>query len=310
MKERVTIASKKVVIAGGSGYLGQYFAGFLATKGFDVWILTRGMAHDENGVHYVHWDAKNKGGWWEEIAGCDVLINLTGKSIRCVYNEANKEILLSSRIDAVKALQEYVLAASQPPCLFIQASAIGRYGNVTDPCDEEAPLGKGFLPELCEQWEETFFHSSLPETRQVVLRFGLVLGKSGGVLAPLVKLTKYHLGGTVGSGKQFMSWIHIDDLHQILLDVIKNDQYVGAYNACAPTPVTNKAFMKDLRTVMNKAFALPAPAFLVKLAAPLVLRIDASTALEGTHSIPRRLLNSGFEFTFPRLTQALEDIVE
>jgi len=271
--------------------------------------LTRGIAHDKEGVHYIHWDAKNKGTWWEEIVGCDVLINLTGKSIRCNYNEANKEILLSSRVDAVKALREYVLATPQPPHLFIQASAIGRYGNVMEPCDEEAPLGKGFLPELCKQWEETFYHSSLPETRQVVLRFGLVLSKAGGVLAPLIKLTNYHLGGTVGSGQQFMSWIHIDDLQEILLNVIKDDQYVGAYNACAPTPVTNKTFMKDLRTVMHKAFALPAPAFLVKIAAPLVLRIDPSIALEGTYSIPKRLLNSGFEFTFQQLTQALEDIV-
>ncbi|GGE55434.1 epimerase [Pullulanibacillus camelliae] len=271
--------------------------------------MTRGVTREENHLHYVHWDAKERGDWWQAIEGCEILLNLTGKSIHCVYNETNREVLLRSRIDAVKALQEYVLTTTHPPRLFIQASAVGRYGNTYEPCTEGAPVGKGFLAELCKRWEETFFHHDLPATRQVVLRIGLVLGKSGGALEPLKKLTKYHLGGTVGSGKQVMSWIHSDDLQQILLYVIENDQCTGAYNACAPMPVTNKVFMKRLRTVMHKTFALPAPAFLVKIGAPLVLRTDSSIALEGTYSLPTRLLKSGFAFTYKELKTALEDLV-
>lgn len=302
--------AEKIVIAGGSGFLGSHLTKALTERGYEVVVLTRGAAHSRDGVRYVNWDSMHVGAWAEELEACHALINFTGKSINAIYTKKVKEEILTSRLDSVKVLHEAVANCETPPKVFIQASAIGIYGDTRVECDEDAPYGSGFLAEVCKQWEQALTAIALPETRQVVLRIGFALGRDGGALEPLMKLTKLHLGGTVGRGDQHISWIHIDDLMEIFLLAIENGQMIGIYNATGPQPVTNKSFMRSLRAVMGKGWAPPAPTPIAWLGAYLLMRADPSLALEGTNAIPRRLTEMGFTFKFLDLEQALSDLIK
>lgn len=300
--------SKKIILAGGSGFLGDSLARFLTTKGYEVVILTRGASRQGQPIRYVQWDGTTLGEWAQEIDGSYAIVNFTGKSVNCIYTKKNKEEIISSRMDSVHVLTESVLRCAQPPQVFVQAGSLAIFGDTRQLCDEDAPHGSGFSVDVCKKWEQTFFEKKLPQTRQVLLRIGFALGKDGGALEPLVKLVKYHLGGTVGSGEQFISWLHIEDLNCMFLQSIENDSIQGIYNATGPNPVTNKEFMRTLRRVMNKGWAPPAPAPLVWLGAYLVMRTEPSLALTGRNCIPRRFMESGFTFAYSDLEEALRDL--
>lgn len=299
----------KIVLAGGSGFLGTALASYLLKKGYEVVILTRGTADEKERIRYVHWDAATPGDWTREIDGCLAVVNFTGKSVNCIYTEKNKREIVRSRIDSVQVLTQAVLDSSAPPRVFVQAGSLAIYGDTRNECDEQAPHGTGFSVSVCEQWEQAFFARELPQTRKVLLRIGFALGKNGGALEPLAKLASWNLGGTVGSGKQYISWLHIDDLNAMFLAAIENDAYSGIYNATGPQPVTNREFMQTLRKVLNKGWAPPAPAPFVWLGAYLVMRTDPSLALSGRNCVPRRLLEQGFSFTHRDLELALRDLL-
>ncbi|GGH78754.1 uncharacterized protein (TIGR01777 family) [Pullulanibacillus pueri] len=300
---------KTVVLAGGSGYLGQSLSRYLKEGGYSVVVLTRGMERFEKGIHYVHWDGQTLGHWIDVINGSYALINLTGKSINCLYNEKNRSEIIRSRVDSVNVLHECVLNCENPPEIFVQAGSIAIFGDTKIPCDEDAPYGNGFSAEVCKQWEASFFGMDLPQTRQVMLRIGIVLGDGGGALEPFKKLTRFYLGGTIGSGKQYISWVHLDDLMRLFMQSLEDSAFIGVYNMTAPKPVPNKIFMQTLRKVMKKGWAPPTPAPFVKLGAYLVMRTDPSVALEGMHVIPKRILDQGFVFKYPQLESALKNLL-
>ncbi|WP_202077816.1 TIGR01777 family oxidoreductase [Caldalkalibacillus salinus] len=301
---------KKIVLAGGSGFLGQSLAQFLIKRNYDVVVLTRGAASTtRDGVRYAHWDGVNLGEWATEIEGCESIVNFTGKSVNCIYTKANKEEILSSRLNSVKVLRDAIHQCSEPPQSFIQAGSLAIFGDTKQECDEEAPHGTGFSVDVCKQWEDEFFRVSFPHTRQVLLRIGFVLGKNGGALEPLKTLVKFNLGGTVGSGKQYISWLHIDDLNHMFLEAIEQDQYDGIYNATGPTPVTNKTFMKTLRDAMGKGWTPPAPTPFVWLGAYIFMRTEPSLALTGRNCIPKKFLDAGFEFKYTDLGTTLSELV-
>lgn len=301
--------TQTVVLAGGSGFLGKALATFLQQKGYDVVILTRGKSHISEQIRYVHWDGATLGDWGKEIEGSKAIVNFTGKSVNCLYTKKNREEIIRSRLDSVQVLTEAILRCQQPPDVCIQAGSLAIFGDTRHVCTEEAPHGSGFSVEVCQKWEEAFFARALPETRKVLLRIGFALGKNGGALEPLVKLASYRLGGTVGSGDQYISWLHIDDLNQMFLAAIENEQLSGIFNATGPEPVTNKEFMYTLRTVMNKGWAPKTPAPLVKLGAYLVMRTDPSLALSGRNCLPQRFLDHGFTFSHANLKGALHDLL-
>ncbi|WP_081904204.1 epimerase [Brevibacillus thermoruber] len=207
--------NKKVILAGGTGFLGQSLAAFLSQRGYEVVILTRGMSTERDHVRYVHWDGATMDTWTEEIDGSHAVINLAGKSVNCIYTKKNRDEIMRSRLDSVNVLTDAILTCKHPPRVFVQAGSLAIFGDTQNLCDEDAPHGTGFSVDVCKRWEAAFFSKELPSTRKVLLRIGFALGRDGGALEPLVKLVRYNLGGTVGSGNQYISWLHIDDLNEI-----------------------------------------------------------------------------------------------
>lgn len=303
------MSQRRIILAGGSGFLGNALAKHFATLGDEVIVLTRRPRVCGDGVKEVAWDGRKLGNWEQFVDGADAVINLTGKSIQCVFTPENRRQIIASRVDSVRAISEAVRHAAQPPKLLIQTSAIGFYGQTCEmAADESTPGGKTFLAEACREWEAALSPQTLPATRCVTLRIGVVLGRGGGALPTLVRLTRCFLGGAAGDGKQFLSWIHLEDFIRVVHSIVENETWRGVFNATAPNPAKNAVFMRELRRVLDRPWSPPAPKFAVHLFAPL-LGTDASLALGSQRVVPKRLLAAGFQFQFPELRAALEDLL-
>jgi len=299
---------ERVVLAGGSGFLGTLLARELIRRGADVTILSRDPAVESDGIKRVTWDGRTCGRWAEQVEGALAVVNLAGRSVNCRPTVANRRAIIDSRVNSVKILGEAIRRCTKPPRAFVQAAAQGIYGDIgEDACEESSPPGKGFLVETCRLWEAAFNESLTPSTRRVLVRIGFVLGVEGGALPPLAALTRWGLGGTVGSGKQWVSWIHSQDIARIFAAAIEREDFDGLYNASAPKPVTNAVFMRELRRALGRPWSPPAPAWAIRLGAWL-MGTDGRLALTGRRCLPTRLLNAGFEFSFPQLAPALADL--
>lgn len=302
--------TKKIILAGGSGFLGTSLAEYLTNKGYQVVILSRTATNFDQPIKYVQWDGVHLDDWSEEIDGSYAIVNFTGKSVNCIYTKKNREEIISSRLNSVKVIDEAIRKCEQPPEVIVQAGSLAIFGDTREVCDENSPFGSGFSVDVCQQWEEEFFRRTFATTRQVLLRIGFALGKNGGALEPLKKLAKLNLGGTVGSGKQYISWLHIDDLNEMFLSAIENNNYQGIYNATSPTAITNKEFMKTLRDVMGKGWTPPAPTPFVWLGAYAFMQTEPTLALTGRNCIPKKLQDSGFTFKYTDLETALKNLIQ
>ncbi|MGH9823508.1 MAG: TIGR01777 family oxidoreductase [Blastocatellia bacterium] len=299
----------KAILAGGSGFLGQSFARLLADRGDEIVIFSRRCETERNGLRFVNWDGKNPGFWMREVDGADYLFNFTGRSVNCLYNETNKREILDSRVDSVRVLHQAIGECRNPPRLFCQAGSLAIYGDTATDCDEGSPHGDGFSAEVCKKWEEEFFSQTHAGVRACFFRIGFALGTNEGALGSLMKLTRYYLGGTVGKGNQYISWIHIDDLNAMFLFALENSSLEGVYNATGPAPVTNRSFMSALRRTMGKPWSPPIPALLVKIGARVIIKTDASLALTGRKCYPRRIMAGGFRFRYNDVASALTNLV-
>jgi uncharacterized protein (TIGR01777 family) len=305
----------KVVLAGGSGFLGQALGRRLAADGWEVVVLTRDVdrcpAPDEvPAFRAVQWNAETGGAWAEALEGAAAVVNLAGRSVNCVHTLENSREILESRVNAVKALGKGWARAKNPPTVWVQCSATGYYGNAGDRfCDESLPPGPGFLAEVCRQWEETFQALDLPDLRRVVLRMGVVLDAEHGALPPLVRLVKRFLGGSAGSGRQYVSWVHRDDAMEAFVATLNRPELAGVFNVCSPAPVSNAQFMRTLRSVLGRPWSPAAPEFAVRLAAGPLMGVDPNLALHGQRCAPQRLLASGFNFRHPAVDAALRDLL-
>jgi uncharacterized protein (TIGR01777 family) len=298
----------RVVIAGGSGFIGSALAAHFVLKGCDVAVLTRSANARPDGVREVAWNGRTPGTWAKELDGAAAVINLTGKTINSRHTEKNRREIISSRVDSVRAVASAIATSTAPAPVWVQASAVGIYGDAGDAlCDETAPHGHDFMADVCEQWEAAFRAALMPETRGVVLRFGVVLGHEGGALPMLARLARAGLGGAVGSGRQYISWIHRDDMVAVV-DRAITSRMTGPYNASNHVPETNAAFMKRLRQVVHRPWSPPAPAFAVKLGA-YVLGVEPSAALHGQRCVPRRLDEEGFAFAHEDLSKSLRSLL-
>lgn len=309
----------KIVIAGGTGFIGAALARRLRERGNEVVVLTRFPPRRRgDGVREVQWhprtDAKEPGAtpevWWSELEGARAVINLAGSPINVVHNAENRARILNSRVDSVRALGAAVQACRTPPQVWVQTSAVGIYGHGYERRDEAAPVGTSFKADVCVQWEAALRDFCPANVRAVVLRVGVVLGRKAGAYPTLASVTKAFLGGAAGDGRQGISWILLGDLEEIFLRAVENEGMRGAYNACAPEPVSNAAFMRELRESLGRPWSPPAPAWAIKLIAPLVMRTDASLVLQGQFAVPARLLAEGFRFRAARLTTALTALAE
>mgnify|MGYP001464778844 CR=1 FL=1 len=301
------IKKSTIVIAGGTGFFGNYLINFFK-KDYSIIVLTRKKSYSENEVEYVNWDGKSQGDWLTDIDGAEVLINLSGKSINCKFTKENKKKLLSSRIDSTKALVTGISSLGNPPKVFLNASAGSMYQLLDRPNTEmDVDYKNNFLSEMALEWEEEFFKHELPNTRRAALRISLILGKSGGVYDVLQKVTKLYLGGFVGSGKQILSWMHIEDAARAVEFIIENDKTNGTINFSTLSPENNTGFMKKLRKSLNVPFGFPAPALGLKLVSNII-DIEPSLVLDSVNFIPRKLLDNGFTFKFEKLEDTFKDL--
>ena len=300
---------RKIVLPGGSGFLGMSCAAYFKALGYEITILTRGASRNAHGYTFLHWDGETLGSWASSFEGAEAVINFTGKSVNCIYTKANKQEIIDSRVKSVAVTHQAILQCTNPPKVLIQAASLAIYGDTTALCNETAPAGQGFSVEVCQLWEKAFFETPLPDTRQALLRIGFVLASNlEGALGPLATLTKRYLGGTIGRGNQYISWLHVDDLNAMYKHIIDNPHAAGIYNATSPVAVTNRVFMKTLREAFNMPWSPPVPTPFVYLGAYLVMRTSPSLALTGRNGIPERLLNEGFCFKHHNLSHTLEEI--
>ena len=302
------MTTKRCVLAGGSGFLGTALADELVLKGYEVIVLTRSPTNATGKVRYVKWDGKALGEWLETIDGSEAVINFTGKSVNCRYTPENCREIRSSRVDSVKILAEAIGRCKNPPKAWVQCASLAIYGDTGErTCDENAVPGEGFSAETCLLWEQAFDSVQLPATRKVLFRIGFVLGRNEGALGTLAKLVKFYLGGTVGNGRQYISWLHQRDLNQMFLWGIERTETRGVFNAASPTPVTNAEFMRELRRVLNRPWSPTVPAWAVRLGARM-MGTEAELALTGRRCVPTRFQEKGFHFMYPVLREALEDL--
>jgi len=301
---------KRIILAGGSGFIGMALARELIRRGHEVVVLTRSPRTRMDGVREDVWDGKNPGEWIKLLNGAEAVVNLTGKNINCPHTPENLRAITASRVDSVSALAAALSQVKTPPRVWVQASATGFYGDMQDRlCEENSPNGTDALSQICRDWENAFAGANLPQTRKVTLRIGFVLGRESGALPVLAKLTKLFLGGAVGSGRQYLSWIHLADLVQMFVAAIEQENLSGTFNAVAPNPVTNEEFMRELRRALHRPWSPPAPEFAVRLGARL-MGSEPSLALVSQRCAPNRFLAAGFAFQFSQLAPALDDLCQ
>ncbi|MDF1812332.1 MAG: TIGR01777 family oxidoreductase [Verrucomicrobiales bacterium] len=300
---------KRIVLAGGSGFLGFALANRLTTLDYETVILSRNPHGYKGPGRAVFWDGKTiDDTWLKEIDGAEAVINLTGKNVNCRPTRANREAILASRVDSVAVLGEAVRMVANYPKVWIQAGSLAIYGDAGERvCNEAAMVASGYPANVCVDWETELGKAIRPEMRWVNLRIGFVLGTEGGALPFLTQLTKWGLGGAIGNGHQYISWIHIEDMLRIFVTAVEDPETEGTYNATGPAPVTNREFMATLRRVLRRPWSPPGPEFAVRLGAPL-LNSDPEIALSGRRCIPEKLEQEGFSFCYNNLKTALENI--
>lgn len=300
----------KIVIAGGSGFLGTSLARHLTSLGCEVVVLSRSKTEAKGPWSTAMWDARTVDGWEAHLDAASGLVNLTGRSVDCIKTPDHCDEILRSRVESTLALGQAVRRIDNPPPVWVQMSTAHIYG---DPpavvCDEDSAFGYGIAPTVGRAWEAAFDQAAPRSMRRVVLRTSFVIGRGGGALRRLAGLARIGLGGTVGHGRQGMSWLHETDMNRIFERALTDDSMTDAYIATAPKPVSNAEFMKQLRRALRMPVGLPAMGWMVRLGAPLVLRTDPELALYGRYCVPRRLEQEGFTFEYPTLDAALADLL-
>lgn len=302
------MVKSRIILAGGSGFIGECLTPLLLARDYEVVVLTRSTSTQCGGVRYAQWDGKTIGEWAQFVNGAAAVVNLTGRSINCRHTAENRREIIESRVNSVRVLGEAMTKCAQPPKVFVQVAGIGIYGDRGDRwCDENAPHGNDFIAEVCKRWEAAFDAVDVRGTRKVLLRLGVVLGPNGGFLKLLSRLTRFFLGGQVGNGQQFISWIHIADLNLIFQWAIEREDVAGVFNATSPNPVRNAHFMRELRGALQRPWSPPVPEWAARIGSWL-MRTEASLAFVSQRAVPKHLLESGFKFEFPEPRPALANL--
>lgn len=300
----------KVIIAGGTGFIGRYLSHYFAQKGYEVVILSRKESASKNNIRYVQWNGKTLSDWCAELENSDLLINLSGTSVAVRHNEKNKKQIYDSRILSTQVLNQAVSNCENPPKYWFNSSGASVYkASFTESRDENyTEWEKEFLTEVVLAWEDEFFKNPNPKVKKVALRTSVVLGKSGDTYEKLNLLSKIALGGKQGSGQQIMSWIHIEDFARIIEFCVQSN-LVGIINMAAPNPVTNQKMMQTFRKVNRMPIGIPAPEFLIRIGTRII-GIEPDFVLKSYNVISKRLSENGFVFKFPTIEKALENLAK
>ncbi len=330
--------SLRIVLAGGSGQVGQVLARYFTERGHQVTVLTRGPYTAP--WLAVHWDGENIGPWTEYLDGADVCINLAGRSVNCRYNAENRKAIYESRLRSTRLLGRVIAGLAEPPRVWMNASAATIYSCARDASGVDLPLdeatGKmeadepspqarlfakakplaerwsrrqGFSRRVARDWEAEFFAAPAPRTRKVALRSGVVLSPApGSAFAVLSRLVRLGLGGTQGNGRQFVPWIHEADYARAVEFLIAREEMTGPVKLTAPTPLAKSEFMAALSAAWDLPTRLPAPALAIRTGA-IFLQTEPELVLDSCRAVPGRLLAAGFEFEFPAWSEAAQDLV-
>lgn len=293
---------KKVVIAGGTGFIGQYLQAKFKDLGYEVVIISRQSPHTQ-------WS--NHAGIVDALERAEMVINLAGKSVNCRYNPTNKKEIILSRTETTEVIGNALLACENPPSLWINSSTATIYRHAEDRPMTEASgeIGTGFSVDVANAWEQSLFAFKLTSTRQVALRMAIVLGEDGGVMTPFRNLVRFGLGGVQGSGNQIFSWIHIEDVFRIILFLQDNKDLSGIFNCSSPYPISNRELMMNLRKAMNRKIGLPSPKWMLEFGA-IFIRTETELIFKSRWVLPERLEKEGFIFTFNKIDNALQQIVK
>ncbi len=300
----------KIMVTGATGFIGKELVKRLNDKGHEIVALTRSLetAHFKIPVEcdLREWNPEGRALSPSIMKGIDAVINLSGEGIaNGLWTESRKQNIMNSRVSSVRRLVDAMAQCNKRPSVFVSASAIGFYGDRGDESlDETASEGKGFLSRVCQRWENEIFETKNSGMRTVALRFGMVLGHDGGALSAMESAFRLGLGGRLGSGQQWMSWIHVSDLVDMLIHAVEQPGMNGIYNAVSPNPVKNLEFTKVLGQALNRPTILPAPAFAVRL----VLGELSELLLASQRVASDKIVKTGFNFNFASLKDALEDI--
>jgi uncharacterized protein len=307
----------KIVIPGGSGKVGTVLARAFHAQGHDVLVLSRNPKRTPWRVR--SWDGRTLSHWAEEIDGADVVINLAGRSVDCRYTRANRDLILTSRLESTRVVGEAIASASRSPRVWLQASTATIYAHRYEASNDEATgiLGGGepdspdtwrFSIDVATAWERALNQTNTPKTRKVLLRSAMTMSTDhGGVFDVLLRLVRFGLGGKVGDGRQFVSWIHEQDFVSAVEWLIDHDDFSGPVNLSSPNPLPYSEFMSALRSARGVPVGLPATKWMLEIGT-FLLRTESELVLKSRRVVPTRLLDSGFRFRFPTWPEAARDL--
>ena len=302
----------RIILAGGSGFLGALLAGYFEARGNEVLVLSRNGGSRSN----IQWDGTTTGPWAEYLNGAKAIVNLAGRSVNCRYTEHNRRLVMGSRVNSTRILGEAIARCAKPPPVWLNASTATIYKHsLLRPMDEangeiaSTPEAKdAFSIEVACEWEKTLAAAQTPSTRKIALRTAMVFGRAkGSVFDVLRRLVRLGLGGKMAGGDQFVSWIHEEDFCRAMEWLIGESELTGAVNICAPHPVPNREMMSAIRQVCGVPFGLPASRWMLELGA-VFLRTETELIIKSRRVVPGRLLASGFSFRFPTLPEALQNL--
>jgi uncharacterized protein (TIGR01777 family) len=307
----------KVILAGGTGFLGSVLATHLCAKGAVVVILSRNPRERNDSIREVNWDGVNAGPWCHELEGAGAVINLAGVSVNCRYHAHNRKLLLDSRVNSTRILGKAIAGCSAPPAVWINSSTATIYRHTYGPAwDETGKIGGTaeaedvFSVQVATEWERTLEQAPTPRTRKVALRSAMVLGNGkNSVLPNLLRLGKWGLGGSLAGGRQFVSWIHEEDFCRAVEWIVEHESLSGPVNAATPNPVTNAELMAAIRRVCRVRFGLPSPRWLLEVGA-FLLRTETELVIKSRRVVPGKLLASGFVFRHPEVLPAIQELAD
>jgi len=298
---------RRVILAGGSGFLGEALSKYLTGLGYDVGILTRSPKK----TNHFYWDGESLGDWVEKLEGSFALINMAGKSVNCRYNEKNKQAILSSRINSTHILSKAIDALKSPPKMWLNSSTATIYedtpGEMRANSETSNKIGSDFSMGVAKAWEAEFFKSNKVPIHKVALRTAIVLGQSGGAFEVMHKLAKIGLAGKQGSGEQWVSWIHIQDFCRSI-EFILNNEMPSVVNVVAPNPIQNKTFYATIRKNVRPFISIPQPEWMLTLGA-MFMQTETELILKSRKVIPNVLGDAGFSWQFPKIQDAVKNLV-
>ncbi|MGV3503842.1 MAG: TIGR01777 family oxidoreductase [Adhaeribacter sp.] len=301
---------RKIVLAGGKGYLGQVLGEYYRPLSEEVIVLSRKSKAPDGNIKTVVWDGRSEGDWVQALEGADMLVNLCGKNVNCRYTRANQAAIIHSRVVPTTLLGKVIGNLAHPPKLWINVTSATIYRHAEDKPQEEenGDIGYGFSIEVCRRWEEAFFEANTPRTRKIALRMGIVLGRRDGAFPRLLNLVRCGLGGRQGEGQQYVSWVHEQDAARCTEWLLRQEHLQGVMNCTAPEPVKNAELMAHIRRAWGMPWGLPTPAWLLTLGARII-GTEPELILKSRWVLPRRLLDSGYPFLFSQARHAVNDLI-